>query len=101
MEDKIVYIAQTISLAFLKVVASPQRFIPKINFQSNSSSKTVNKPRNKREHPPLQSVKLRESSIFQCYYSRNSTKGTESEVIHVSQMLGIELRPQTAAPGIL
>ena len=77
-----VNIAHTISLAFLKdlkvaaflkdlkVAASPKRFIseakfPKQEIQENHTY-------------PLNSKKVR---FFQCYYSQNSTKETESKAI--------------------
>ena len=61
----------------------------------------ANKPRNTGEPHLFNPSTCKKVRFFQCYYLQNSTKGTESKAIQVSQMPGIEWKPQTAAPGIL
>ena len=68
--------------------------------KSNSSRKAPNKPRYKGEPHLFNPLNCKKVRFFQWYYSQNSTKGTKSKAIQVSQIPGIESRPQTAAPVI-
>ena len=65
-------------------------FICNSQHKSNFSSKSANKPRNTEEPHLFNLQNCKKVRFFQCHYSQNFTKGTESKVIQVSQMPGIE-----------
>ena len=94
MEDKKVNISHTISLALLKNSQSRHRLSAlsrKSSFQSDSSSKAANKPRNTREPHLFNLSNCKKVIFFQCY-SQNYTKWTENKAIQVSQMPWIKLK---------
>ena len=84
------YCPHNFTRVFERFKSRPSALSRKSHFQSNSSSKAANKPKNTGEHHLFNPSNHKKVNFFQCYYSQNSTKGTKSKAIQVSQMSRIE-----------